>query len=292
MINSMTGFGRSELLKDGVLVSVEISSFNNRFCDFQFRLPKFLFPLEPKLKELILASVTRGKINLTVTWEEQIPPSSYVKLNEEVAEVYFEIFKKLKEKYNLSGEIEVGHFTNLPDLIKVEKEETDLEKAWNLVAEAVKDALKDFNQMRREEGGKLAVDAKARIKIMEKTLEEIQELSFVNVKNYQVNFFSRVTELLGNYPIDQQRIAQEAAMTAEKCDITEECVRFKSHNEQFLSTLNQGGTVGKRLVFLLQEMNREANTIGSKASDATISQKVVTLKEELEKIREQVQNIE
>jgi uncharacterized protein (TIGR00255 family) len=288
----MTGFGRSELSKEGVLIFVEISSFNNRFCEFQFRLPKFLSPVESNLKELILQSVTRGKINLTLTWEEQAPVGSYVKLNKEAADIFYEIFSQLKKKYNLAGEIEVSHFVNLPDLIKVEKEEPDLEKAWKLVQEAVTKALKDFNQMRRKEGEKLALDIKLRLSILEKTLKTIENSSLANVRNYQKLFSSRMSELLKDYPIEKQRIAQEAALLAEKCDITEECVRFKSHNAQFNSALKKGGAIGKKLVFLLQEMNREANTIGSKALDATISQKVVILKEELEKIREQVQNIE
>ena len=292
MISSMTGYGRAELVKEDVGASVEISSVNNRFCDIQFRLPKFLSPLESKLKETILATVTRGKISYTLNWEESLPITSYVKLNEEAADVYHTIMTQLKEKYNLSSEIKVDHFLNLPDLIKVEKEEYDIDKAWEVVREVTLGALEEFNSMRKSEGARLASDLKQRVNNLDGTISEIERLTPLNVGSYRKKLKTRLSELLADQVVDEQRIEQEVALMAEKSDVTEECVRFKSHNQQFLSALEEGGPVGKRLTFLLQEMNREANTIGSKASDAQISQKVIFLKEEIEKIREQVQNIE
>jgi uncharacterized protein (TIGR00255 family) len=292
MVSSMTGYGRAELVKEDVKASVEMSSVNNRFCEVQFRLPKFLSPLESKLKEMILSTITRGKISYTLNWEESLPVTSYVKLNQEAADVYHTIMIQLKEKYNLSGEIRVDNFLNLPDLIKVEKEEYSLDKAWEVVREVTLKALEEFNSMRKSEGGRLASDLKDRVHNLEKTISEIEKLSPVNVTNYRKKLKSKISELLDNLVVDEQRIELEVALMAEKCDVTEECVRFKSHNQQFLSALEEGGPVGKRLTFLLQEMNREANTIGSKASDAQISQKVIFLKEEIEKLREQVQNIE
>jgi uncharacterized protein (TIGR00255 family) len=292
MVSSMTGYGRAELVKENIKASVEISSVNNRFCEVQFRLPKFLSPLESKLKEMILSTTSRGKINYTLNWEESFPITSYVKLNQEAADVYHTIMTQLKEKYNLSGEIRVDHFLNLPDLIKVEKEEYDIDKAWEVMYEVTLKALEEFNSMRRSEGGRLASDLKQRVNYLEDAISEIERLAPVNVSNYRKKLKSKVSELLDNLVVDEQRIELEVALMAEKCDVTEECVRFKSHNQQFLSALEEGGPVGKRLTFLLQEMNREANTIGSKASDAQISQKVIFLKEEIEKLREQVQNIE
>jgi uncharacterized protein (TIGR00255 family) len=292
MVSSMTGYGRAELVKEDVKASVEMSSVNNRFCEVQFRLPKFLSPLESKLKEMILSTITRGKISYTLNWEESLPVTSYVKLNQEAADVYHTIMIQLKEKYSLSGEIRVDNFLNLPDLIKVEKEEYSLDKAWEVVREVTLKALEEFNSMRKSEGGRLASDLKDRVHNLEKTISEIEKLSPVNVTNYRKKLKSKISELLDNLVVDEQRIELEVALMAEKCDVTEECVRFKSHNQQFLSALEEGGPVGKRLTFLLQEMNREANTIGSKASDAQISQKVIFLKEEIEKLREQVQNIE
>jgi uncharacterized protein (TIGR00255 family) len=288
----MTGFGKAELLKDEVKAAVEISSVNNRFCEIQFRLPKFLTELEPEIKSIILRTITRGKINYTLSWEESLSPSNYVKLNQEAADVYYNLFKELKEKYNLSGEIRIENFINLPDLMKVEREEYDLKKAWEIVKEVTEMALDEFNKMRREEGLKLSQDLELRISKLDKTVGEIEKLSASNVQEYRKRLKEKISELLQGQELDKQRLAQEVAFMAERCDVTEECIRLKSHNHQFLSALKEKASVGKRLTFLLQEMNREANTIGSKASHAIISEKVIFLKEEIEKLREQVQNIE
>lgn len=292
MIASMTGFGKAELLKDEVKTAVEISSVNNRFCEIQFRLPKFLTSLEPQIKEVILKTITRGKINYTLSWEESLPPSTYVKLNQEAADVYHSVFRELKEKYNLSGEIRVQDFINLPDLMKMEREEYDLKKAWETVKEVTQVALHEFNQMRRREGQGLSLDLRSRILKLDETLSEIEKLSAVNVQEYQKRLRNRISELLQEHELDDQRLAQEVAFMAERSDVTEECIRLRSHNQQFLSALDEEISVGKRLTFLLQEMNREANTVGAKAGHASISAKVIFLKEEIEKLREQVQNIE
>jgi uncharacterized protein (TIGR00255 family) len=292
MIASMTGFGKAELLKDEVKAAVEISSVNNRFCEIQFRLPKFLTSLEPEIKSIILRTITRGKINYTLSWEESLSPSNYVKLNQEAADVYYNLFKELKEKYNLSGEIRIENFINLPDLMKVEREEYDLKKAWKIVKEVTQIALSEFNEMRKTEGKRLSRDLKLRISKLDKTIKEIEKLSESNVQEYRKRLKDKISELLQEHELDEQRLAQEVAFMAERCDVTEECIRLKSHHHQFLSALEEKASVGKRLTFLLQEMNREANTIGSKANHASISEKVIFLKEEIEKLREQVQNIE
>ena len=292
MVASMTGYGRAELVEENVKATVEISSVNNRFCEIQFRLPKNLSPLESKLKEIILSTISRGKISFTLNWEETSPVASYVKLNEEVSDVYFSIMTQLKERYNLSGEVRVDHFMTLPDLVKVEKEEYALDKAWEILQKITRKALEEFNQMRRAEGAKLAQDLFERINKLEGAIVEIEKLTPQSIDTYRKKLKSRIKELLEDTTIDEHRIELEVALMAEKCDVTEECVRFRSHNEQFLSALKEDVPVGKRLTFLLQEMNREANTIGSKAVDVEISQKVIYLKEEIEKIREQVQNIE
>jgi len=292
MILSMTGYGKAEAIGPEFKVMVEISSVNNRFCEIQFRLPKFLSSLESKLKEKILGKITRGKITYSLTWEENLPLSSYVKLNEEAAEVYYIIFKQLKEKYNLSGELEVEDFVNLPDLIKMEKEEYDLDKTWAVISEVTEKALSELNSMRSSEGSSLSTDLRNRVESLDKALKKVEKLASQNVESYRLRLQSRISELIGEMNLDEQRLAQEVALLAERSDVTEECIRFKSHNQQFRSALEEEIPVGKRLTFLLQEMNREANTIGSKALSAPISQLVIFLKEEIEKIREQVQNIE
>ena len=292
MIASMTGYGRAELVEESIKATVEISSVNNRFCDIQFRLPKHLSPLESKLKETILSTITRGKINFTLNWEEASPVASYVKLNDEVADVYFNIMTQLKQRYNLSADIRMDHFLSLPDLVKVEKEEPDLNKAWEIVFKITSQALEEFNQMRKAEGAKLAQDLSERVARLEETISQIKTQAPRSIDNYRNKLKSRIKELVESSQVDEHRIELEVALMAERCDVTEECVRFRSHNHQFLSALKEDVPVGKRLTFLLQEMNREANTIGSKAADVEISQKVIFLKEEIEKIREQVQNIE
>jgi len=292
MVASMTGYGRAELVEQNIRATVEISSVNNRFCDIQFRLPKNLSPLESKLKEVILSTITRGKISFTLNWEETSPVASYVKLNQEAADVYFNIMTQLKQRLGLSGDIRMDHFLNLPDLIKVEKEEPDLNEAWEIVSRITLKALEEFNRMRKAEGRRLAQDLSERITKLEKSITEIERQAPRSIENYRKKLKGRVKELLDNVAVDEHRIELEVALMAEKCDVTEECVRFKSHNHQFLSALKEDAPVGKRLTFLLQEMNREANTIGAKAADAEISQKVIFLKEEIEKLREQVQNIE
>ncbi len=293
MIASMTGYGRAELVQENLKATVEISSVNNRFCEIQFRLPKNLSPLESKLKEVILSTISRGKIIYSLNWEETSPVAFYAKLNTEAADVYYNIMKELKQRFGLSGEIRMDHFFSLPDLVKVEKEEPDLNKAWKIVYKITSQALDQFNQMRKAEGAKLAEDLSDRIAKLEKTITEIEGWAPRSVDNYRKKLKSRIKEILDDsVAVDQHRIELEVALMAEKCDVTEECVRFKSHNQQFLSALKEDVPVGKRLTFLLQEMNREANTIGAKAAEAPISQKVILLKEEIEKIREQVQNIE
>lgn len=292
MVASMTGYGRAELVEENLKATVEISSVNNRFCEIQFRLPKQLSPLESKLKEMILSTISRGKISFALSWEETSPVASYAKLNEEAADVYFNIMKQLKERYDLSGDVRLDQFFGLPDLVKVEKEEPDLEKAWGVVSEVTQRALEEFNRMRKAEGSKLAQDMAERVTGLEEAIPRIEKLTPNSIENYRKKLKTRIGELLDNMVVDQHRLELEVALMAEKCDVTEECVRFRSHNQQFLSALKEDGPVGKRLAFLLQEMNREANTIGSKAADAEISQKVIFLKQEIEKIREQVQNIE
>ncbi len=292
MITSMTGYGRAELVEENLRATVEISSVNNRFCEIQFRLPKNMSPLESKLKEIILSTISRGKINFALTWEETSPPATFVKLNQEVADVYHAIMCQLKERFDLPGEIRMDYFLSLPDLIKVEKEEYDLDRAWKILEKVSQKALEEFNRMRRAEGAKLSQDMAERVTKLDLAIGEIESLTPQSVEIYRQKLNSRIKELTENIPVDDHRIELEVALMAEKCDVTEECVRFNSHNSQFLSALKEEVPVGKRLTFLLQEMNREANTIGSKSVDTAISKKVIFLKEEIEKLREQVQNIE
>ncbi|MCI0532266.1 MAG: YicC family protein [candidate division Zixibacteria bacterium] len=292
MISSMTGYGRAEKVTPEVKITVEISSVNNRFSDVQARLPKFLYPLEPKLKELILKDISRGKIYYSLNWEDLAQTSYQVKVNMETAKMYKQIFTDLKKELKLKGELELEDFINLPDLTKAVREEIDLEETWTLMEEATKKALAELNRMRQAEGKNLADELKGRMQDFTAKLGEIEKLSQESLKQYQEKLKAKIAQTLGGVEVDQTRIAQEVAMMADKIDISEECTRFKSHQEQFLKSLNGNGSVGKRLGFILQELNREANTIGSKSVEYGVSERVIFLKEELEKMREQVQNIE
>jgi len=292
MTSSMTGYGRAELVKPEAKIVVEITSVNNRYSEIQTRLPRFLSPLESKIKELILSSISRGKINYTLTWEDLVPPTDQIKLNLETARIYYKIFKQLKKEFKLKGEPELEDFVTLPDLIKLEREELEQDKVWPLVSEATQKALSDLNRMRRNEGESLTAELRKIMGGLSAKVDEIEQLSKSSLTAYQEKLRVRIKQMLGEVVLDEGRLAQEVALMADKIDVTEECARFRSHQAQFLQTLNDSSPVGKRLGFIQQELNREANTIGAKSIEYEISARVIFIKEELEKIREQIQNLE
>jgi uncharacterized protein (TIGR00255 family) len=292
MISSMTGYGRAELVKPEAKVVVEITSVNNRYSEIQTRLPRFLSPLESKIKELILNSISRGKINYTLTWEDLVPPTDQIKLNLETARIYHKIFNQLKKEFKLKGELELEDFVALPDLIKLEREDLEQDKVWPLISEATQKALSDLNRMRRNEGESLASELRKIMGGLSAKVDEIEQLSKNSLTAYQDKLRAKIKQMLGEVVVDQARLAQEVALMADKIDVTEECTRFRSHQAQFLQTLNDSSAVGKRLGFIQQELNREANTMGAKSIEYEISARVIFIKEELEKIREQIQNLE
>jgi uncharacterized protein (TIGR00255 family) len=291
MAASMTGFGRAEIEEDNIRFSVEINTVNNRFLDYQMRLPKSLSQLENEIKLLLGSKFSRGKIMVTVNQEQEQADGSIV-LDESRADAYFRIYQLLKERYDLKGDLDMHDFASLPDIVKVEKKEEDLEQTWNILKKALVKAADAAVAMRLVEGGNLVRDMLSRVKGIRKVTGEIEQLSGQNVKLYQTRLRDRITELLQGVDVDEERIAVEVALWADKSDITEECVRLKSHLEQFESSLTEGGPVGKRLNFILQELNRESNTIGDKSAFYEISRRVITVKEEIERLREQIQNIE
>ncbi|RMH72926.1 MAG: YicC family protein [Gemmatimonadetes bacterium] len=291
MIYSMTGFGRASMEQEGVTVSCEIRSVNHRFCEVSLRLPKSLSTLELKLKQLIQKHIDRGKINVYLSWETDIAKTDKITLNEEVAAIYLQLFQDLKRRFGLSGEIDLNLLATLPDILKHETEETDPDHAYEMAEAVLLAAIANLNQMRQTEGNQLAQDLRDRIATIEATLLEIEARAPQRLVEAKATLEERVQSLLENQSLDEQRLMTEIAFLAERIDITEECVRFHSHNKQFIEALDTGGAVGKRLNFIVQEMNREANTIGSKANDTAILERVIQIKEELEKIREQIQNI-
>jgi len=292
MISSMTGYGRAELVTPESKLTVEISSVNNRYSELQLRLPKFLSQLEPKVKELILNSVSRGKINLTLTWEDLVPAADQIKLNLDTAKMYFRIFQDLKKEFGLKGELELEDFISLPDIVKLERAELVEEKVWPLVSQVTQKALAELNKMRCNEGDSLALELNKRVDNLSQKVDEIERTSKESLSKYAQKLHEKIKLLVSDKSIDEQRLALEVALMADKIDVSEECARFRSHQSQFLQTLIDSNPVGKRLGFILQELNREANTLGAKSIDYEISARVIIIKEELEKLREQIQNIE
>jgi uncharacterized protein (TIGR00255 family) len=291
MTCSMTGYGRAEAENDKYKFTVEIITVNNRFLEYQARLPKTLSPLENTIKNLLSTKFSRGKVNVTVNWEQE-PVDGAVVLDEARADAYFKIYQLLRTRFGLEGAPSIRDFASLPDLVKVEKREDDMEKIWEVLKPAIESAADAANVMRSAEGQNLVKDMISRTRIIRKVTAEIEALAGQNVHAYQARLKARIEELLGGAEIDDQRVAIEVALLADKSDITEECVRLKSHLDQFESSLGESGPVGKRLNFILQELNRETNTIGDKSAYYEISRRVIAVKEEIERLREQVQNIE
>jgi uncharacterized protein (TIGR00255 family) len=291
MACSMTGYGRAETENHLYKFTVELSTVNNRFLEYQVRLPKTLSPLENTIKNLLAGKFNRGKVTVTVNWEQE-PVDGAIVLDEARADAYFKIYQLLRTRFGLEGALSMSDFASLPDLVKVDKQEDDIEKTWEVLRPAVELAANAANVMRCTEGQNLVRDMLARLENIRKVTSEIEGLTEQNVHAYQARLKARIDELLGGAEIDDQRVAVEVAVLADKSDITEECVRLKSHLEQFESSLGETGPVGKRLNFILQELNRETNTIGDKSAYYEISRRVIAVKEEVERLREQVQNIE
>jgi len=292
MVFSMTGYGRGEIKKDGVETVVEIRSVNNRFCDVTLRIPRALSRYEQELKDLVKRRVTRGKINVSIAIKS--PDEKYlgVRADKDIAKAYFNLLDNLRSELGLEGGVRLEHLLTFSDIFSFESE-SDLEPdSLQTVKEALEMALEDLIETRQKEGEQLARDLTQRMKNLRRLVDKIEKLSAKRVQGKLEKLREKVKNLAGLDTIDHQRLEMEVALLADRTDVTEECVRLKSHNDHFLNILKTGGVVGRKLDFLLQEMNREANTIGAKASDAEISHLVVEIKEAVEKIREQVQNLE
>ncbi len=292
-MKSMTGFGKREVLSQGTMVGVEIRSVNHRFCEIMTRLPKTLSSLELALKEKIKEVCERGRIEVMVTVNGGGSSSKkVVQLDRDLARRYVQGLQALQRECQLSGTVDVNVVAGFRDLFSVNEETAPLKDMSTVVTGLTQKALGDLEKMRRKEGSVLQKDLVQRIHGIEGRLRTVQERIPVALQATGIRLKARVSKLLEGASVNMDRVAQELAMLAERSDVTEELTRLKSHVAQFRAALKAKEPVGKRLDFLLQEMGREVNTIGSKANDGEISFEVVELKSELEKIREQVQNIE
>jgi uncharacterized protein (TIGR00255 family) len=292
MVRSMTGYGRADAEFGGARVEAEVRSVNHRYCEVGIRLPKFLAALEPQVRALVQERVSRGKVSLSVSWDGDGSTLGQLRLNEELAERYMRLFAELKARFALKGEVDLSLFVGLPDLLRWETPEVDEAEAWKFVRGLVGSAVDDLNEMKRCEGGALQVDLTQRIGLVDASLGRVRERASLQVATARERLRQRVNQLLEPGEIDPARLEQEVTLLADRIDITEECVRLDSHNRQFLALLAGPELAGRKLNFILQEMNREANTMGSKAADVEIVSEVIAIKEEIEKIREQVQNVE
>jgi uncharacterized protein (TIGR00255 family) len=288
----MTGYGHGEVSENGRKYIVEIRSENNRFLEISLRLPKTLVSLEQRIKNVVQQYVSRGHVYVGLSIEGAGGEERFLGPDEELARIYCQALRTLQEQLALPGEIDIEILSRMPNIITGQTMVRDVEEDWGIVEPALHQAATDLVEMRQAEGQQLCADLKKRVSLLEDLLEQVEGLVPLGIADAKSRLERRLQGLLDEHQCDPLRLALEAGLIAERADVTEECVRFHSHNRLFLETLAVGGHVGKKLGFLLQEMNREANTLGSKSLNADIAHMAVHIKEEIEKLREQVQNIE
>ena len=295
MIRSMTGYGRAEGVFDGVSITIELRSVNNRYLDCTIKMPRTYIFAEDALKECIQSKVGRGKVDVFVNIAHTGGEALSVTVNEELAKAYIDALWRLYELGN-GQKVKMDYYATdlarFPDVLLVEKQEEDMEAVKGQLLEVLGRAVDDFNAMRAREGEKLAADILSRADTIETLTAAVEARSPQTVAEYRARLAAKMQEVLQNTQIDENRILTEAAIFADKVAVDEETVRLHSHLSQLRDMLGKGGAVGRKLDFLIQEFNREANTIGSKCNDIEIARTVVDIKAEIEKIREQIQNLE
>ena len=292
MIKSMTGFGRSEIVKGNRKISVEIKSVNHRYLEAGIKMPKKLNVFESRMRDLLKKYATRGKIDIFINYEDDSESQVNLKFNQNIADEYMAIFNNMSEKYNLKNDMTVGGLARFPEVITMDEVQEDEEELWHFIEEAMKAALEQFVNTRILEGENLKKDLLGKLDHMEELVAFVEKRSPEIMKEYRSKLESKVKELLGDTTIDESRIATEVIIYADKICVDEETVRLRSHIEHARKCLNEDGGIGRKMDFIAQEMNREANTTLSKANDIEISNAANDLKTEIEKVREQIQNIE
>ncbi|HBI51683.1 MAG TPA: YicC family protein [Ruminococcaceae bacterium] len=292
MIRSMTGFGRDHRIIDGREYLVEIRSVNSRYYEFNAKLPRQYMFLEEKLKSLVKAGISRGKVEVSLSIYNIGTSETSVTVNEGVVENYLNVLRAAGEKFGLTDDLTVSTIFRMTDAFSVVRAEADEDKIWAAVKETAEAALAKFIAMRETEGAKMKDDILEKLSNIEKMTERVCEYAPETVTAYRERLFAKMQEILENKQIDEQRILLEAGIYAEKIAVDEETVRLKSHFVQFRDMMNSDEPIGRKLDFLVQEINREVNTTGSKAQDLRVTRLVVDMKSEIEKIREQIQNIE
>jgi len=292
VIKSMTGFGRAEVEVNGRVWSMEVRSVNNRYLDLKMKLPRGYTPFEERIRKMVSSHHVRGRVDLYLSVSGDFSNLQEVTVNKALASGYHDALKELGESFGLEAQIAVKDLASYPDVIVREQKEEDLETLWQVVEQVVDTALLNCTVMRTQEGTALSGDLEERLDTFKKTITIIEKSIPELLEQRQRGLEERLEKILGTVQLDPARLAQEVAIIADKTDVTEEIVRLRSHIEQFSRFLSEDGGVGRKLDFLLQEFLREVNTLASKINDAAIAHHSVDLKSELEKMREQVQNIE
>ena len=292
MIRSMTGYGRAEALIGGRNILVEIRSVNHRYFEFSSRVPRAYGYLESRLKGFLQGKLSRGKVDVNVSIQTIEGTNANVQVNAELAKSYVDALRTLSEPLSLQDDLSLASICRFSDIFTVSRETEDEDAIWVDVLSVAEEAADRFVQMREVEGTKMREDVEGRLDFILSAVEKIEERSPKTVEEYRTRLYNKISEVLQNAQVDETRILTEAAIYAEKIAVAEETVRLRSHVAQFRSIMEQEGAVGRKLDFLIQEFNRETNTIGSKAQDIEIARIVVDVKSEIEKIREQIQNIE
>lgn len=291
-MHSMTGYGKGSSSTESSRYTAEIKTVNHRYTDISVKLPRALMFLENEVKSWISGVLHRGKVDVYISREGDAAEALQPQLNSKVAEAYVKVYRELIERFDLALDIPISMLAAQKDVVVLSEPEIDVSNAREGLKHAVMEALEAVIQMRRTEGKSMEEDIVSRLNTLEELLQAIELRTPQVVDEWQQKLHKRLENLLQEAEVDQQRVAQEVAVFADRCDISEEVVRFNSHIAQMRELLTQDGAVGRQMDFLLQELNREANTMGSKSNDAELTRNVVALKAELEKIREQVQNIE
>ncbi|MGN1114142.1 MAG: YicC/YloC family endoribonuclease [Oscillospiraceae bacterium] len=292
MIKSMTGFGRERIVNESREITVEIKSVNHRYFDFNAKTPRAYGYLDEKLKELTKNTISRGKVEVSVSIINQEGVNADIEVNKELAKGYYDALESLKDVIPVKDDLSLSSFMKLPDIFTVVKKTDDEETIWNEVKSVAETALDRFVEMRIVEGEKMYNDISSRLDFLENAVAKIEAKAPESVKAYEERLYSKIKEVLEDKNIDEQRIVTEAAIFADKVAVDEETVRLRSHISQFRDLLKSEEPVGRKIDFLIQEMNREVNTTGSKVQNLEITKLVVDMKAEIEKIREQIQNIE
>lgn len=292
-MQSMTGYGRSEVHNDRGVLTVEVRSVNHRYLDISWRYPRQYAALEARMKQRVGKHFTRGRLDITIAQQDSAADTRVLSLDHTLAQQYYTALQELQQTLQVPGTIDLGMFVNLRELFHItEPSAVVVEEMWELIAQGLDGALAELKNMRRQEGEFLCRDLQERLHGMTQHLNAIRERAGQVVVDYQQRLAQRVQEWFQQITLDAARVAQEAVLFAERSDITEELTRLEAHRQAFLDLLTSSEAVGRRLDFLVQEMHREVNTIGAKSNDITISHSVVELKNELERCREQIQNLE